>query len=152
MLKNIDPLLTPELLKVLCEMGHGDEVVLADANFTAESLGRGHIVLRLPGADLQRACAAVLSVLPLDDSVAQPAAYMQVGGSAPGYRSGLQRAVIAQAALVEPTCDDSKWEAVERFAFYERAARAYAIVQTGEMQAWANVVFKKGVIADRLLA
>ena len=102
MLKNIDPLLTPELLKVLCEMGHGGEVVLADANFTAESLGRGHIVLRLPGAD--------------------------------------------------PTCDISKWEAVERFAFYERAARAYAIVQTGEMQAWANVVFKKGVIADRLLA
>ena len=152
MLKNIDPLLTPELLKVLCEMGHGDEVVLADANFTAESLGRGHIVLRLPGADLQRACAAVLSVLPLDDSVAQPAAYMQVGGSAPGYRSGLQRAVIAQAAVLDPACDASKWEAVERFAFYERAARAYAIVQTGEMQPWGNIVFKKGVIADRLLA
>ena len=102
MLKNIDPLLTPELLKVLCEMGHGDEVVLADANFTAESLGRCHVVPRLPGPD--------------------------------------------------PTCDNSSWEAVERFAFYERAARAYAIVQTGEMQAWANVVFKKGVIADRLLA
>ena len=51
MLKNIDPLLAPELLKVLCEMGHGDAVVLADANFTAESLGRCHVVLRLPGAD-----------------------------------------------------------------------------------------------------
>ena len=83
-------------------------------------------------------------------SVAQPAAYMQVGGSAPGYRSGLQRAVIAQAAAVDPGCDDSKWEAVERFAFYDRAARAYAIVQTGEMQAWANLVFKKGVIAEPL--
>jgi L-fucose mutarotase len=151
-LKNIDPLLTPELLKVLCEMGHGDEVVLADANFTAESLGRGRIVLRLPGADMQRACAAVLSVFPLDESVPQPAAYMRVGGSAPGYRSGLQRAMIAQAAVVDPTCDDSKWEAIERFAFYERAASAYVIVQTGEMQAWGNVVFKKGVIADRLIA
>lgn len=152
MLKNIDPLLTPELLKVLCEMGHGDELVLADANFTAESIGRGRIVLRLPGADMQRACAAVLSVFPLDESVPQPAAYMQVGGSAEGYRSGLQRAVIERAAAVDPACDDGKWEAVERFAFYERAARAYAIVQTGEMQAWANVMFKKGVIADRLLA
>ena len=152
MLKNIDPLLTPELLKVLCEMGHGDEIVLVDANFTAESLGRGRIVLRLPGADLQSACGAVLSVFPLDESVPQPAAYMQVAGSAPGYRSGLQRAVIAQAAMVDPACDASKWEAVERFAFYERASRAYAIVQTGEMQAWGNMVFKKGVIADRLLA
>ncbi|MEO8060006.1 MAG: RbsD/FucU domain-containing protein [Burkholderiales bacterium] len=151
MLKNIDPLLTPELLKVLCEMGHGDEVVLADANFTAQTLGRGRIVLRLPGADMQRACGAVLSVLPLDESVPQPAAYMQVGGSAPGYRSGLQRDLIARAALADPACDESKWESVERFAFYERAARAYAIVQTGEMQAWANVMFKKGVIADRLI-
>ena len=152
MLKNIDPLLTPELLKVLCEMGHGDELVLADANFTAETLARGRKVLRLPGADMQRACAAVLSVFPLDESVAQPAAYMQVGGSAAGYRSGLQRAVIADAAAADPACDDSLWEAVERFAFYERAARAFAIVQTGEMQAWANFVFKKGVIADRMRA
>ena len=152
MLKNIAPLLTPELLKVLCEMGHGDELVLADANFTAESLGRERIVLRLPGADMQRTCAAVLSVFPLDEAVAQPAAYMHVAGSAHGYRSGLQRAVIAQAAAADPVFDDSKWEAVERFAFYERALRAYAIVQTGEMQAWANFVFKKGVIADRMRA
>ena len=152
MLKNIDPLLTPELLKVLCEMGHGDELVLADANFTAESLGRGRLVLRLPGADMKRACAAVLSVFPLDESVAWPAGYMQVGGAPESYRSALQRSVIEGAASVDPACDSSKWEALERFSFYERAARAYAIVQTGEMQAWANFVFKKGVIADRLLA
>jgi L-fucose mutarotase len=151
-LKNINPLLTPELLKVLCEMGHGDEVVLADANFTAESIGRGHIVLRLPGADMQRACEAVLSVFPLDESVSQPAGYMQVGGSPEGYRSGLQRGVIERAAAAGPGCESAKWQAIERFAFYERAARAYAIVQTGEMQAWANFVFKKGVIADRLIA
>ena len=90
--------------------------------------------------------------MPLDESVAQPVAYMQVGGSVPGYRSGLQRAVIAQAAAVDPMRDEGKWEAAERFAFCERAARAYAIVQTGEMQAWANLVFKKGVIADRVIA
>ena len=60
MLKNIDPVLTPALLKLLCEMGHGDEVVLADANFTAESLAGGQPVLRLPGIGMARACAAVL--------------------------------------------------------------------------------------------
>ena len=65
MLKGINPLLSPELLKILCEMGHGDEIVLADANFTAESLARGRPVLRLPGVGLREACAAVLSVLPL---------------------------------------------------------------------------------------
>ena len=87
MLKGIDPLLSPDLLKLLCEMGHGDEIVLADANFTSGSLGRGKTVLRLPGIGMRRACAAVLSVLPLDDFVAQPIAYMQVGDTPAGYRS-----------------------------------------------------------------
>jgi L-fucose mutarotase len=149
MLKNIDPVLSPELLKLLCEMGHGDEIVLADANFTAESLARGRPVLRLPGISMRRACAAVLSVLPLDEMVDAPVAYMQVGGTAEGYRSALQREVIgdltasgaARAEQCRPT---------ERFAFYERTAGAYAIVQTGELQAWANFLFKKGVIAEAL--
>jgi L-fucose mutarotase len=149
MLKNIDPLLGPDLLKVLREMGHGDEIVLADANFTAASLGRGRIVLRLPGVSMRRACAAVLSVLPLDEMVAQPVAYMQVGGTAEGYRAAAQREVIgdivqAGAARAE------QCEALERFAFYDRASRAYAIVQTGELQPWANFLFKKGVIAEEL--
>jgi L-fucose mutarotase len=149
MLKNIDPLLTPELLKVLCEMGHGDEIVLADANFTAESLGRGRIVLRLPGATMRQACAAVLSVLPLDDFVAQPVACMQVGDTAAGYRSALQREVLGDLAA-SGVASPEQCEATERFAFYERASRAYAIVQTGERQAWANFLFKKGVIAEVL--
>jgi L-fucose mutarotase len=63
MLKDIHPLLSPELLKVLCEMGHGDDIVLADANFAGESLGRGKTVLRLPGVSMRDTCAAVLSVL-----------------------------------------------------------------------------------------
>jgi L-fucose mutarotase len=149
MLKNIDPVLGPALLKVLCEMGHGDEIVLADANFTAASLGHGRIVLRLPGVSMRRACEAVLSVLPLDEMVAQPVAYMKVSGTAAGYRSALQREVIddivqAGAARAE------QCEAVERFAFYERVSGAYAIVQTGELQPWANFLFKKGVIAEEL--
>ena len=152
MLKGIDPLLTPELLKLLCEMGHGDEIVLADANFTAESLaqaGSARPVLRLSGVGMQAACRAVLSVFPLDRHVAQPVAYMQVGDTPQGYRSGLQRSVLSQ---LEPDGEEPavQGEAMERFAFYDRARRAYAVVQTGEMQAWANFIFKKGVIADEL--
>ena len=149
MLKNIAPLLTPELLKVLCAMGHGDEIVLVDANFTAQSLSAGKPVLRLAGAGMGEACAAVLSVLPLDAMVARPIAYMQVGGSTPGYCSALQREVIG--GLVERgDARADQCEATERFAFYERVRGAVAIVQTGEMQPWANFLFKKGVLADEL--
>lgn len=149
MLKNIDPVLTPELLKLLCEMGHGDEIVLADANFTAESLARGRPVLRLPGIGMVRACEAVLSVFPLDAAVTQPVAYMQVSDTPPGYCSALQREVVAQLQA-RGDAQSAQCEAIERFAFYERVGRAYAIVQTGEMQPFANFIFKKGVIAHAL--
>ena len=149
MLKNIDPLLTPELLKVLGEMGHGDEIVLADANFTAHSLAAGKPVLRLAGAGMRDACAAVLSLLPLDAMVAQPVAYMRVGDTPDGYRSALQREVIDDLVR-RGDAADAQCEATERFAFYERARGAFAIVQTGELQPWANFIFKKGVIAAAL--
>lgn len=90
MLKGIDPLLTPELLKVLCEMGHGDEVVFADANFTAETLGRGKPVIRLPGVGLQRACAALLSVFPPDAAAAR----MTVCDAPLGFLSAVQPSVL----------------------------------------------------------
>lgn len=149
MLKNIHQLLTPELLKILCEMGHGDEIVLADANFTAESLGRGKPVLRLAGASMREACAAVLSVFPLDAMVAQPVVYMQVGDTSEGYRSALQREVLADMAASGDAHVD-QCHAAERFSFYDRVSRAYAIVQTGEMQPWANFLFRKGVISQEL--
>lgn len=149
MLKGLDPLLCPELLKVLAEMGHGDEIVIADANFTAHSLGHGRPVLQLPGVGVPRVCAAVLSVLPLDAAVERPAAYMQVGGSAAGYRSALQREVIG-ALVGAGHAAETQFEPMERFAFYERTRGAYAIVQTGELQPWANFLFKKGVIAEAL--
>jgi L-fucose mutarotase len=141
MLKGIDPLLTPELLKVLAEMGHGDAIAVVDANFTATTLGRGKPLVRLAGAGLQRACAAVLAVFPLGTAAEQPVAFMKVGDTPDGYVSPLQRAVMA-------LCEPGEGEAVERFAFYERVKQAYAIVQTGEMQPYANFIFKKGVIAD----
>ncbi len=149
MLKGIDPLLTPDLLKVLAEMGHGDEIVLADANFTAQALAGGKPVLRLPGTGMARACAALLSVLPLDEAVAQPVGYMQVSDTPPGYRSALQREVIAGMSE-RGDARPEQCEAIERFAFYDRVRRACAIVQTGEMQPYANFVFKKGVLANAL--
>ena len=149
MLKGIHPLITPELLKLLCEMGHGDEIVLADANFTAESLSASRPVIRLAGAGMRETCAAVLSLFPLDTFVAQPVAFMHVGDTPEAYRSELQRGVIRQMEL-DGVATPEQCEAMERFAFYDRTRKAYAIVQTGEMQPWANFIFKKGVIADAL--
>jgi L-fucose mutarotase len=96
MLKGIDPLLTPDLLRTLAEMGHGDEIVIADANFTGTTLGRGKVLIQLPGAGVQRTCEAVLSLLPLDAAVAQPVAYMKVCHTPAGYRSALQRSVVGR--------------------------------------------------------
>jgi len=146
MLKGIDPLLPPELLRVLAPMGHGDEIVLADANFTSHSLGRGKPVLHWPGVSMADACRAVLSLLPLDAAVAQPVAYMHVSGEPEGYRSALQRRVIDELAA-RGDATPEQCEATERFAFYERVHNAFAIVQTGELQAYGNFLFKKGVIA-----
>ena len=151
MLKGIDPLLTPDLLKVLAEMGHGDEIVIADANFTAASLAAGKPLVVLAGAGMLQACQAVLSLLPLDAHVAQPAAYMKVCGSADGYRSALQRELIdslaAAGQLLPAQC-----QPMERFAFYERVKGAYAVVHTAELQPYANFLFKKGVLGEALRA
>lgn len=151
MLKNIDPLLSPQLLHILAAMGHGDEIVVADANFTAETLAAGRPVVRLPGVSLQRACEAVLSVLPLDADASQPVAYMHVSGQPAGFASAVQRGVIdwIEACGV---AQREQCEAVERFAFYDRVRSARAIVQTGELQPYANFLFRKGVIADALVA
>ena len=151
MLKGIDPLLTPDLLKVLAEMGHGDEIVIADANFTATSLARDKPLIQLAGADMQRACRAVLSLLPLDSHVAQPVAFMKVCRTAEGYLSALQRETLAAwqaAGLVQP----GQCEAMERFAFYARVKQAFAVVHTGELQPYANFLFKKGVLGEALRA
>src|SRR5512139_1921773 len=150
MLKSIDPLLTPDLLKVLAEMGHGDELVVADANFTAVSLAAGKPLVALPAVGVQRAALAVLSLLPLDAAVPQPLAYMHVCGRPDGWRSAFQRDLVhalASAGHAVP----GQFAAVERFAFYERVRRAFAIVHTGELQPYANMILKKGVIGEPLV-
>ncbi len=148
MLKNIDPVLSPELLKILAEMGHEDAVVLVDANFTAmryRATTTSQTVVRLPGVGIARAAQAVLSVLPLGIAEEKPIAYMHVSGSPTGYASAVQREVISLVKS-DPASAHLLAEAVERFAFYDMASSAYVIVQTGELQPYANFIFKKGVI------
>ena len=143
MLKGISPLLSPELLKVLCEMGHGDELVIADGNFPAESIGKNAAVIRADGHGVPELPDAVLQLIPLDQSVDQPAALMKVVPGDPvvpviwdEYRALLQKHGE----------DPDKVEMTERFAFYERAKKAYAIIATGETAIYANILLKKGVV------
>lgn len=148
MLKGIDPLLTPDLLKVLAEMGHDDAIVLADANFTALRYAQGKPVLRLPGIGMLRAVQAVTSVLPLVADEDRPVGYMQVSGQPPDYRSALQRDVLAH--LQPLLLSGQRAEAIERYAFYERARTAFAIVLTGELQPFGNFLLRKGTIGENL--
>lgn len=148
MLKGISPLLTPELLKVLMEMGHDDALVLADANFTAVRIAAGKPVLRLPGTPMVHAMQAIHSVLPLATDVDHPVAFMQVGGTQSPYRSELQREVLSM--LTPELIQGQTAEALERFAFYERARSAYAIVVTGERQPFGNFILRKGAIGENL--
>nr|CBA28866.1 hypothetical protein Csp_A09280 [Curvibacter putative symbiont of Hydra magnipapillata] len=144
MLKGLDPLLTPELLMHLSAMGHGEWVAVVDANFTADFLGKGKALVRLPGHSLERVSKAVLSVFPLAEDVACPAAYMQVCNSPEGHRTAAQSSVVD--LLGRDGLPANRVEAVERFAFYEKIKGASVIVQSGEATAYGNAMFCKGVI------
>jgi L-fucose mutarotase len=148
MLKGIDPVLTPELLKVLMEMGHDDAIVLADANFTAVRYATGKPLIRLPGIGMARAVAAVTSLLPLVADEVHPVGFMHVSNQPDGYRSALQREVLG---LLEPHfLEGQSAEAIERYAFYERTKNAFAVVLTGEQQPFGNFLLRKGVIGENL--
>lgn len=148
MLKGIDPVLTPELLKVLMEMGHDDAIVIADANFTALRYAQGKPVIRLPGIGLVRAVQAVSSVLPLVADEQHPVGFMQVSQQPASYRSALQREVLQ--GLEPQFLAGQSAEPIERYAFYERTRNAFAIVLTGELQPFGNFLLRKGVIGEAL--
>lgn len=140
MLKNIPAIIPPELLKILDEMGHGDEIVIGDGNFPAASNAKR--LVRCDGHGVPELFDAVLQLLPLDTYVESPVMLMQV---TPGddvdpviwkdYRK-----------IVDKHQDKVVFSEIERFAFYERARDAYAIVATGESALYANVILKKGVV------
>jgi L-fucose mutarotase len=141
MLKGLDPLLSPDLLRTLRAMGHGDELVIVDANYPAEASGRP--VLRFDGHPATTLLDAVLSVLPLDTFVPQAAWCMAVVGEPDAeqpifeeFRASIRKHEGAGFGLAK----------LERFAFYERANRAFAVLATGERRLYGNIILKKGVI------
>lgn len=142
MLRNIDPILSPDLLRALRAMGHGDEIVLVDANYPAESSKPNCI--RADGSDNSEMLRAVLSVMPLDTYVPDPAVCMQIVDDPNTVPDAVQDfQVIIDDAADAP----AKIQSIERFAFYERASTAYAVVQTGEKRLYGNIILKKGVIS-----
>lgn len=140
MLKNIPKNLSPELLKILCEMGHGDEIVIGDGNFPAAS--HAQRLIRLDASGVAELLESILEVFPLDTYVESSVSLMKTGSEYPEepevwsvYRKTLEKHE-----------EFKDFEFVERFEFYERAKKAYAIIATSEEAIYANVILKKGII------
>jgi L-fucose mutarotase len=140
MLKGIPSIISPELLKILMEMGHGDEIVIADGNFPAASIATR--LVRSDGNMVPELLEAILSVFPLDKYVPKPVALMSL---VPGetYKPEIWSVFRAICSKQEFFTD---FESVERFAFYERAKKAYAVIATSETALYANIILKKGVV------
>jgi L-fucose mutarotase len=142
MLKGISPIISPELLKVLDEMGHGDEIVLGDANFPGASMAKDAICIRADGIRITELMPAILDLFPLDQYDDNNFVLMSTIGDdeAPSVWSLYEKELKAR----EP---EAHFTFIERFDFYDRAKKAYAIVQTGEKEKYTNIILKKGVIA-----
>jgi len=145
MLKGIDPLLNADVLQALRAMGHGDDLILCDTNFPADSVARQTALgfLLHIDAPLARVAKAVLSVYPLDGFVDDAAARMEIVGD-PNAVPDVQQEVQAEIDAAE----GKPWPMVgiERYAFYERAKQAYAVIQTHERRFYGCVALRKGVI------
>ena len=141
MLKGIPKIISPDLLAVLSRMGHGDEIVLADANFPGERLNKN--IVRCDGIEITDLLEAILQLLPLDTSVATPWTMMKPTNLA-NYDREIERAY--QSLLRKFIPDIPEAEEVERFAFYQRASNAFAIVMTGTLKRFGNVIISKGTI------
>ena len=144
MLKGIPKIISPELLKVLCEMGHSDTIVIADGNFPAESMGKNAKVIRCDGHGGAELLDAILQLFPLDTYVEKPVSLMEVMAGDP-----VETPIWDEYKSIIAKYDDRGADTVaniERFAFYEEAKKAYAIIATGESALYANVILQKGVI------
>ena len=144
MLKGISSLLSPELLKIIAEMGHGDELVIADGNFPSAAMARR--LVRADGHGVPQLLDAILALFPLDSFVERPAALMSVVPGDPTKPTIWEefRSIVRKH---EPGFKD--FEMVERFAFYARAREAFAVLASGETALYANVILKKGVVRPR---
>ncbi len=144
MLKGIPKILSPELLKVLCEMGHSDRLVIADGNFPSESMGKNAKVIRCDGHGVPELLEAILTVFPLDTYVEKPVSLMQV---MPGDNA--ETPIWDEYKEIISKYDERGEKAIgqtERFAFYDEAKTAYAIIATGESALYANIMLQKGVV------
>jgi L-fucose mutarotase len=138
MLKTLDPLLNGALLQILADMGHGNEIVIVDANYTASADAKR--LVRLDGVTATAALKAVLSLLPLDDFVESPATIMPPpNGRTPLLEEFQSLIDSAEGKPIQIT-------EMDRFAFYERARNAYAIIATGERRLYGNIILVKGVV------
>ncbi len=139
MLKGISPIISPELLKILMEMGHGDEIVIGDGNFPAASCAQR--LVRLDGHGVTEVLDAILALMPLDTYVDLPASLMATtnGDPTPEIWADYKK-VLAKYDEKTDMCE------LERFEFYDRAKAAYAVVATGETAVYANIILKKGVV------
>lgn len=146
MLKGIPAILSPELLKVLCEMGHSDRLVIADGNFPCETMGKDAIVVRMDGHGVPEILDAILQVFPLDSYVEQPVQLMEVMDCDKGI---IETPIWDEYKKIVAKYDDRGADAVgntERFKFYDEAKKCYAIIATGEGAVYANVMLQKGVV------
>jgi len=147
MLKGLDPLLSADLLWVLAAMGHGDDLAVVDANHPAEKIARATTsgrLIRLPGIAMDRAVAAILSVLPVDDFEPEPLRRMLVVNN-PDEIPEIQSEV--QAVIDEALGWPAPLAGIERFAFYEAASNAFAVIQCGDPRPYGCFLIRKGVIA-----
>ena len=141
MLKNIPKIISPELLKILSEMGHSDEIVIADANFPSESIGKR--VIRADGISGCAMLSAVLKLIPLDTYADPNMILMRLSECDVGK---INPVIWQEYAKIAECDENAKIGDIERFAFYERAKSAYAVIATGEEAVYANIILKKGVI------
>lgn len=139
MLQGINKLLTGDILKVLCDMGHGEELVIADANFPAETMAKR--LIRVPGVDGGQLLEAILPLFPLDTYVEAPVLVMDLTDG--DKRKGMKEPEVWQ---VYRDLSDQTLGMIERFAFYERTKKAYAVIQTGEERQYGNLLLVKGVV------
>lgn len=146
MLRGIPKILSPELLKVLCEMGHSDRIVISDGNFPAESMGKNAIVIRCDGHGVPEILDGILQVFPLDAYVENPVNLMEVMKGDP-----VETPIWDEYKKIVTKYDKRGAKAVgtiERFAFYKEAKTAYAIIATSEKSLYANIMLQKGVVVD----
>ncbi len=146
MLKGIPQILSPELLKVLCEMGHSDRLVISDGNFPAESMGKNAIVIRCDGHGVPELLDAILKVFPLDTYVEKPVSLMEVMPNDP-----VETPIWDKYKEIIKEHDKRGADAVgtlERFAFYEEAKQVYAVIATSESALYANIMLQKGVVTE----